>query len=207
MTTNAPGAISAEDDLDQSRYIKYLPGIYRAEPEEEWEREKDEDGRYRYISMRRFLRIFEDVLTPIERMVDVLPLYFDPMLMPDGLLPWLATWLDVVLDGRLSLRQQRELVKRAAWLYRWRGTARGLREHLRICLGAVPLITELTDGFDLRGDTRLGSNTQLGTAHPAHIVVTIPAGDKRELDIELAKRIIEVQKPANITYAVQVVPA
>lgn len=191
MTTAVQdAALIAGVPLEDERYIGYLPGIYRTDS-----------------FMRRYLRIFEDVLTPLERMVDVLPLHFDPMLTPEGFLPWLATWIDVVLDERIPPRRQRELVRRAAWLYRWRGTARALREHLSICLGVTPLITELTDGMDLRGDAQLGVNARLGVPRAAHIVVTIPIRDERNVDVELAKRIIEAQKPASITYAVQAVRA
>jgi len=186
--SEAPSPV--EGAAANGRYIGYLPAIYRSDP-----------------FMCRFLRIFEDILTPLERMVDVLPLYFDPMLTPEGFLPWLATWLDVALNERMPPRRQRELVRRAAWLYRWRGTARALREHLRICLGVAPLITELTDGMDLRGDAQLGVNARLGRPHAGHIVVTIPATDDGGADIELAKRIVEAQKPAGTTYALQAVRA
>jgi phage tail-like protein len=155
--------------------------------------------------MGRLLRIFEDVLTPLERMVDVLPLHFDPTLTPEEFLPWLAMWIDVVLDERIPLRQRRELVRRAVWLHRWRGTARALREHLRICLGVTPLITELTDGMELRGDARLGLNARLGRPRRGHIVVTIASGDDRDIDIELAKAVMHAQIPAGVTYALQVV--
>ena len=65
----------------QSSYLEHLPSLYR-----------DDE------MMGQLLLIFESVMKPIENTVDNIPLYFDPQMIPEPLLPWLASWLDVALD-------------------------------------------------------------------------------------------------------------
>src|SRR3990172_1685492 len=123
----------------QNRYLEFLPALYR-------------DDEF----MGRFLLIFESILGPIENTVDSLQVYLDPRLIPEPLLPWLASWVDAVLDDSWSVERRRELVRQAADLYRWRGTRRGLSEYLRIYTGVVPDISEHVPGMRLDRETRLG---------------------------------------------------
>ena len=81
----------------QSSYLEYLPALYR-------------DDEF----MGQFLLIFESILKPIENTVDNLPWYFDPLMIPEPLLPWLASWLDLVLDSTWPLSRRREMVKSAS---------------------------------------------------------------------------------------------
>ena len=143
--TEAPSTNGHSDSIGASRYLDYLPAIYR-----------DDDF------MGRFLLIFESVLGPIESTVGNLPLYFDPRLAPEAVLPWLASWVGIALDPALPVARRRELVARAAELYRWRGTRRGLSEYLRICTGVVPEISEHIAGMRLDPETKLGDGTRLG---------------------------------------------
>lgn len=169
----------------RSRYLDYLPGIYR---ENEF--------------LGRFLLIFQSVLDPIERTVENIPYHFDPRLTPPEFLPWLASWVDLVLDPTWPEDRRRELVRAAAELYRWRGTRKGLSEYLRIYTGKAPEITEFIEGFQLDAETRLGTGTRLGSSGGGyHFTVTI---ESEGLDIEKTKAIIEAQKPAHTLYALHV---
>lgn len=114
------------------RLLDYLPPVYREDK-----------------LMGQFLKIFDSILTPIENTVDNLALYFDPRLTPETLLPWLASWLDIAMDPQWPLERRRELVGKAAELYRWRGTRRGLSEYLRIYTGKRPQIIEYIPGMIL----------------------------------------------------------
>lgn len=158
-----------------SSYLAYLPPPYQ---EAEF--------------IGRFLMIFESILGPIEGTIDQIAHYFDPRLAPEPLLRWLASWLGVALDEHLSLRQQRELVKSAALLYRWRGTRRGLSEYLRICTGAEPLIVE-------PGDRIAGAELP-----PFVFAVILDVPDPDQVDRTLIERIIDAQKPAHTSYVLEI---
>ncbi|MFO7995876.1 MAG: phage tail protein [Dehalococcoidia bacterium] len=172
----------------QSGYLQHLPGLYR-----------DDE------LMGQFLFIFESIMEPLENTVSSLPMYFDPMVTPDSLLEWLAYWVDVALDTTWGIERRRELVKSAAELYRWRGTRRGLAEHLRIYTGTVPEISEHIQGMRLDHDTELGINTQLGSSGAGnHFTVSLKLNKEDEIDINNVRSIIEVQKPAHTVYTLQV---
>ena len=172
----------------QSSYLEYLPALFR-------------DDEF----MGQFLLIFESILKPIENTVDNIPLYFNPLITPEPLLPWLASWMNLTLDPTWPEKRRRELVKSAAELYRWRGTKRGLTEYLRIYTGSVPEISEYTPGMRLNHETKLGINTQLGSSGGGHhFTVTLELDATSEVKDSTVKAIIEVQKPAHAAYTLQI---
>src|SRR5215471_3134922 len=178
-----------------SSYLQYLPAPFH---EDEF--------------VGQFLRVFEGILGPIERMIDMLPNYFDPHLAPEQLLPWLASWVGLDLDENWPAERARALIASSAELYRWRGTRRGLRTHLELYTGREPLIVESFDGLRVGQDSVLG-RAQLGERRPHWLYVTafvnvqdreqVPPDTQLEF-VELRERtirqIIEFQKPAHVTY-------
>ncbi len=181
---------SAIEEESGSSYLQYLPAIYK----------KDE-------FTGRFLRIFEDILQPIEGVVDNVPYYLDPAVTPEPFLPWLASWLGLALDERWPIDRRRRLVASAAELYRWRGTRRGVTEFLKIYSGVTPQIAEATSRprTSLGSDTKLGVDTYLGGGGGAfHFTVTIGGENLSNIDIGIVRAIIEVQKPAHTTYSLNV---
>ena len=177
---------AAEDE--PSRYLQYLPAIYS---EDEF--------------MGRFLKIFESVLAPVEQTVDQIPLYFDPKLAPEQLLPWLAFWLGLVLDEDWPAARRRRLVSQAAELYQWRGTRRGLETYLEIYTGVRPTITEHFGGIRLGEESRLGSNTILGDGRAHCFTVTLLVEGSSTVDEEKVRAIIEAEKPAHTAYDLEIV--
>jgi len=172
----------------QSSYLEYLPALFQ-------------DDEF----MGQFLLIFENILKPVENTVDNLALYFSPLMTPEPLLPWLASWVDLTLDPTWPEERRRELVKSAAELYRWRGTKRGLSEYLRIYTGSVPEISEYIPGMRLDQDTELGINTRLGSSGTGHhFTVTLELDESSEIDVNTVKAIIETQKPAHTVYTLQI---
>jgi phage tail-like protein len=167
--------------------MQYLPTLYQGDE-----------------FLGRFLRIFEDVLSPIEGMIDTVADALDPRLAPEEFLPWLASWLGVELDENWPVEQRRELMTRAATLYRWRGTRRGLREHVRIYARRPPLIVENFTGMRLGQDAALGMNTRLGTYQPDCVYVTVVADRPETLDERALQRIVEASKPAHVGYLLEV---
>jgi phage tail-like protein len=172
----------------ESSYLQYLPGLYR-------------DDEF----MGQFLLIFEAIMKPLENTVNNLALYFDPLVTPESLLQWLASWADLALDATWPVERRRELVKSAAELYRWRGTKRGLAEYLRIYTGSVPEISEYIPGMRLDHETKLGINTQLGSSGEGHhFTVSLELNGNNEVDIDIVRSIIESQKPAHTVYTLQI---
>lgn len=147
---------------EPGRYLSYLPGLYQSDP-----------------FLGRFLRIFEDVLSPVERTVANLPHYFDPTLAPAEMLEWLGSWLAIVVDERWPEERRRELIRSAAALYRWRGTRRGLSELIRLYTGVEPEIDDLS-----------------GEGEPFRFRVVLRLQDRAAVDETLLRSVIQIQKPA-----------
>jgi phage tail-like protein len=161
---------------DQSSYLKYLPSFL---------------GGNEFLG--RFLLIFEQILTPVDRQIDQLYQYFDPRLAPPDFLPWLASWLGLVLDERWPEGQRRELIRAAVELYEWRGTRRGLSEFLRLYTGFAPEIIE----------PGVGKGAKADQAH--RFVVRIKSSEPDKLDRALLMSIIDLEKPAHAGYKLEVV--
>lgn len=156
-----------------SSYLRYLPPIYH-----------DSD------LMNVILLACESILDPIERMIEQIDGYFSPWTTPQVLLPWLASWVDVVLDERVPLDRQRALVAAAADLYRRRGTRAGLRDYLQLYLGVEPTIIE-------PGDER---GTPDDPALPADCFRVIIPLRENQVDLAALRAIIEAEKPAHTSY-------
>ena len=172
----------------QSAYLQYLPSIYS---ESEF--------------MGRFLMIFESVLGPLESMVDNTAHYLDPRTTPEEILPWLASWVNLVLDESWPIERRRLLVRSAVQLFRWRGTRRGLREYLRVYTGVEPEIVEGYGGIPLGQNTRLGWNTVLGSGMHHTFTVTLEVEDPTSVNTGHVKAIIEAEKPAHTGYRLRIV--
>lgn len=93
-------------------YLRYLPPLYQEDPASK-------------EFLARFLSLFESVMYEREEKISEIPTCFDPMATPEEFLPWLASWLS--LDLYEPIRDKnRELILRAAELYKEKGTASGI---------------------------------------------------------------------------------
>jgi phage tail-like protein len=191
----------------KGRYLRYLPSIYQ-----------DDE------LMGRLLMLFESFLAPVDSQVDNLSFYFDPQMAPPEFLPWLASWINLVLDDRWPERKRRQLLSSAARLYRMRGTRQGLEEYLKIYSGEKPEIVEhRAHNFRLGREARLGPSVALGIHNEPHtFTVTLPPplepaardGEDREISDgrwQSARRrrwqsqieaIIDAEKPAHTGYRI-----
>lgn len=184
-----PPAFEDGEEPAPSVYLKYLPAIFSADE-----------------FVGRFLRIFQDVLQPVEMMVDNQPYYFDPLTTPKHLLDWMDIWVDMDDEGAdWPLSRRRKLIESAAVLYRMRGTAAGIKLHLGIYSGGLVLVEERTNGFRLVPDARLGINTSIGEDRPRLFTVTIAVPDPENLDMDTFRAIIEADKAVDTTYILRVV--
>jgi len=170
-----------------SSLLDYLPQPYQGDP-----------------FLGRFLRIPESIFAQLEGILDALPHYFDPRTAPEEFLPWLAGWVGEELDENWPLPRQRAFIASAASLYRWRGTRRGLREHLCLYTGRAPLIVENFDGLRLGQDAALGLNTRLGQLQPNCIAIMVTVAPDEQLDERIVRRVIESAKPAHAGYTLEI---
>jgi phage tail-like protein len=92
--------------------------------------------------MRRFLFIFQHVMTTVTDRIDHLVDLTDPLVCEPKFLPWLASWVGFELDESLPVHQQRELVRRAIRLMRTRGTRLGIEEMVRVLTSAPVRVRE-----------------------------------------------------------------
>jgi phage tail-like protein len=91
--------------------------------------------------LRRYLFMFQHVMTTVTERIDHLVDLTDPLGCDARFLPWLASWVGFELDEALPVHQQRELVRRAILLMRTRGTRQGIEDMVRV-LTAAPVRVE-----------------------------------------------------------------
>lgn len=161
---------------DDSSYLHYLPPIY-----------------HEHDFVRRFLLIFQSILDPLARTIDQTQMYFDPRITTESFLPWLASWMDLVLNENWPVERRRALISAGADLYRWRGTRYGLSEFIRIYTGVAPRIVE--PGQEKANEKRL-------PAHVFQVILEVP--DPSAIDRALVMAIIESEKPAHTSYMLDI---
>jgi phage tail-like protein len=116
--------------------IEFLPSIYQR---------SDISGRN---FLRDFLWIFEHIFNQTKEKLDNLHTYFDPLETPEKFLPWLGSWVAMVLEEDWPEIKKRNLIRKAVELYHLRGTVRGIKVYLKIFTGVEPKILENHWPFD-----------------------------------------------------------
>ncbi len=184
--------------LLKARVSKNLPGIYHHESQE---------------FLWRYLMLFDKWWLQIEALLAHLPYYFDVHMAPsEDFLAWLASWVGLIWDSRLSTRRQQALLLEMIKLYRKRGTKQGLQRYLQICLEVADdeverriQITENPVGNFVLGAeaTDLGNNLIVGQmdGERCKFIVSLdwPQPDQK-LDEMIIREIIEAWKPAHTVY-------
>jgi phage tail-like protein len=113
-----------------SNVIEFLPSIYQR---------SDMTGRN---FLRDFLWIFEHIFNDTKEKLDNIHTYFDPLETRSEFLPWLASWVAMVLEEDWPELKKRNLIRKAVELYHLRGTVRGIKVYLKIFTGVEPRILE-----------------------------------------------------------------
>ena len=209
-----------ETNERSSRYLDYLPAIFREHPE---------GGDTRFIG--RFLLAFEHVLTGVgdpdhagleekldgisdgngRRLLGGVERYFDPgphapdeQRAPKEFLQWLSGWVALALRADLDELRQRDFIARSASLYRLRGTKQGLERMVRIYTRLRPTVEELAARYQVGVTSRVGADTPLGGGPPhffrvrIHLATSNPKKIKHQ--VEVTRAIIEAEKPAHTYY-------
>lgn len=146
----------------------------------------------------RFVGALETLLDPILGVLDSLDAHVTPELAPTDLLALLAAWLGVELDEQWPEDRQRELVRSASELWRWRGTREGLERELKIAFPHLPLRVEETGGVFAATDV-----TELPPVEEPGFVVycDVPLNEAEQASVA---RTIEHMKPIHIGYRLRV---
>ena len=152
---------------------------------------------------QRFTAALDIVLAPVLATLDSSHAYVDPLLAPLDFVEWLAEWVGVELDASWPAARQRALVARAADLFAWRGTVRGVSDAVAIYTGVVPEIVES------------GATAWTGVPPPAGelpgfaagemvVRVRVAPGDAEMIDPARLDRLVAAAKPAHIAHRVEV---
>lgn len=179
-------------------WIRSLPGIFQDTDEE------------RADFLKRFLAIQQHVSLQIEERLESIHTYFDPREAPEPFLPWLASWMAMSLHESWTVQRRREVIHRAAEMYKLRGTAAGLKLSLSLFAEVDAEIVEFSwpyPGFVIGRHAVIGHQSTI--ARPVFetqcFVVKIPAR-KSEMSREKLRTVhavVETEKPAHAHYALQ----
>jgi phage tail-like protein len=152
---------------------------------------------------QRFTGALDVVLAPVLATLDSSHAYVDPLLAPLDFVEWLAEWVGVELDASWPEARQRALVARAADLFAWRGTARGVSDLVAIYTGVVPEIVE--SGATAWTGAPPPSGELPGFAAGEMVVrVRVEPGDAEAIDPIRLDRLVAAAKPAHIAHRVEV---
>jgi phage tail-like protein len=164
----------------QSSYLDYLPAVFRQE---------------QFVG--RFLLAFETVLsgagadTPgLETIIGRVADYLDPVTTEADFLPWLAGWVTLILRADWDEETKRTFIRQIVPLYRLRGTRAGL---LRMLALYTREPVQVYDAFEQ-------------PAHFFEVQLTLSEADPVLLQVkqQIARAIIDQEKPAHTFYALQV---
>ncbi len=149
---------------------------------------------------QRMLEAFDQVVAPIYSTLDNFDAYLDPWLAPEDFLTWLGGWVGMALDDSWDEGRKREVVARAAELFRMRGTAAGLAGQVEIQTGGtVEIIENGATGWsvDPGGDLP-------GSPEPLVVVrVTVP--DPKAIDGGRLDALVAAAKPAHVMHRIELV--
>ncbi len=195
----APGALVALDEpvelvVSRRSLLHHLPQVYQ---------KADRSGGHQ---LREFLWIFDHLFADLQRHIDALHHYFDPLEAPPEYLPWIASWVALAIEQDWPEAKQRRLIQQALSIYAMRGTVRGLKMFLSIFTEVEPLVRENEwpfRGFRV-GEVRIGVDSLvIPPVNPTHcFIVEVPARFTDTSDETLHKlhRIIRMEKPAHTAY-------
>jgi phage tail-like protein len=134
----------------RNRYLQYLPAIFR--------RPSDENEPV----LAQFLAPFEQQFVDFEYLLDKVDQNLSASLAPAAdFLPWLAGWVGHSFDEGWEEDRRRRFLAAAMELYRWRGTASGLKRYLKLGLDLDPDEVDIREGR-WPGGMQIGVSSRIG---------------------------------------------
>ena len=157
--------------------------------------------------LRGYLYVVQQLSDGVNERLDHLDRLFDPRSADPEFLPWLASWIAITLSPDWDEQQRRRMLLAATRLFPFRGTARAIREFVRIYSGAAVVIEENTwpfNGFRIGVHSTIGLDTvilpPMNLAHCFVVRLDRPASEVLEDEIIKIHQIIQAQRPAHTTY-------
>lgn len=176
--------------------VNYLPQAFQ-------QSEMEGGGNF----LRGFLNIIHHTYDSVSLRLNEVHRTFDPRTTDPDFLPWLASWLAITLNPDWSTLQRRKMLMAATQLFPDRGTAKAIREFVRIYVGAKVEIKENSwpfQGFRIGVHSTVGDDTViLPPMNLSHcFVVQLDKPVRLVSDDEIIKihQIIQNQKPAHTSY-------
>ena len=186
---------SVELHVSRRNLIQYLPQVYH---------DVSEGGT---SMLKGFLTIVQQVFDGVTNRLDRLHETFDPRYSDPDFLPWLASWLAITLSPEWDELHRRRMLGAASRLFPFRGTAKAIREFVRIYTGANVTVEENQwphAGFRVGVRSRVGMDTvMMPPMNLAHcFIVRLDLAEDEVSDEEVMKihQIIQAQKPAHTVY-------
>ena len=137
-------------DFPRQTSLDQLPLVFRDTPEAE-------------DFSERFLALFDSFLDDVDDQIARMPALLDVDGVPDGVLPWLGSFLDIAMDPAWDAARRRRLLQAAPRLYRMRGTVDGMRAAIRLVFDVDPVIREAANerAWGALGGVALGGGVRL----------------------------------------------
>lgn len=181
--------------IARKNLVRFLPQVYQQSA-------SDRDS-----FLRGFLSVVQQLSDRTTRRLDHLHELFDPRTTDPDFLPWLASWLALVVSPDWTELQSRKMLLAAARLFPYRGTARAIAEFVRIYTGADVHVEENAwpfAGFRIGPHSTIGLDSVIlppvNLAHAFVVRLERAASAVSESEIIKIHRIIQDQKPAHTSY-------
>lgn len=155
----------------------------------------------------RLLALVEPLFAGVHARLDAISDCSDPLKADPEFLPWLASWVSLVLRADWTVDQQRRVLAQIIPLYRKRGTKDGLEQYLKIYAGPGVTIRDELATFQIGQNSTVGVDAVVGGLPPYFFIVNIafdtpdPAMLKKKS--EAVKAVLEIEKPAHTHYKLE----
>ena len=155
--------------FSRGRYMNHLPEIYEGDH-----------------FVNHFLMLIESFWKPSSQQIDQMYCYLDPLLTPEGFLPWLSSWVGMTFDERLPANRKRKLLNSAMVMYQQRGTLESIKTYLKAYTDReAEVIEKRSRNLILGGGSKLGVETALGSGNQSNTVkinIKVPDADLVEMN-------------------------
>ena len=149
---------------------------------------------------QRWLSAFDQVVAPIETVIDCFPAYLDADLAPDDFVAWIGSWLGADFDVELPDPQRRALVRSLVDLYARRGTVGGIRELVELQL---PARCEVIEGGGAQASSAPGAPLPGSDAGAFVVRIAATAGPLSDHQRRRAAMMVEASRPAHLPVVIE----
>jgi len=171
--------------LDKFDWLTYLPEVYQ----------EDAEGA---DFTARFLGIFQNLYEEMNQRITQLPAHYDISHADRAFLEWLSEWIGLENSAIWSNEQLRELLRRAADLFRRTGTPGMLSDMVELYTGVRPILLENYLASDAQSAIQALQN-QNYPRDPFGFTVLLPGSAvKSEAEHKALLQILSQYKPAHM---------